>query len=77
LGKKLQTGEFDTSRMISTYCIQDDPAVGMSIWETGSREEFEQIFSLHRPYHAEVLEITPVVTSKEAQEMLMKQVLAK
>jgi hypothetical protein len=32
LGQKLQDGELDLSNILSTYCIKDDPSVGINIW---------------------------------------------
>jgi hypothetical protein len=72
LGKKLQTGELDRSNIISTYCLKDDPAVGMSIWECDTIEEFEAKFKPHKIYYSEILEILPVITPNESQKILMK-----
>ena len=46
LGQKLQSGELDTSMIIMTYCIKDDPAVGMSFWQADSQNNFENVLQI-------------------------------
>jgi hypothetical protein len=75
LGQKMRSGEFNTHPK-STYCLKDDPAVGLNIWEADDSEDFERQFAPHREYYAETYEITPVITAAEAQQMLMKQMTA-
>jgi hypothetical protein len=72
LGQKLQTGALPT-HPLSTYCLADDPSVGLNIWEAETRDAFDKAFAPHRPYYAEVLEITPVITPQDAQKRLMEQ----
>jgi hypothetical protein len=72
LGQKLQRGELDTSRVKSTYCIKDDPSVGLNIWEAENQEDFEKAFEPHKAYYADVMEITPVIPPEEAQTILME-----
>jgi hypothetical protein len=69
-GQKLQTGALSTHPLI-TYCLQDDPTVGLNIWEAEDQEAFEKAFAPHREYYASVMEVTPVITSQEAQRILM------
>ncbi|HPG39436.1 MAG TPA: hypothetical protein PLP19_00765 [bacterium] len=73
MGRKLVSGELDKSCLKSTFCIQNDPSVGLNIWEAASREEFERVFAPHRQFYAEVMEITPVIPPAQAQELLIKQ----
>jgi hypothetical protein len=73
LGQKMQRGEFKTHPM-STYCLKEDPSVGLNIWEAADLEDFKQKFAPHREYYSEVFEITPVLTAVEAQQVLMKQI---
>ena len=75
LGRKIQSGEFNT-HPTSTYCLKDDPSVGLSIWEAADFEDFERKFAPHREYYAEVYEVTPVITAAEAQQLLVKQMTA-
>lgn len=73
LGEKIQNNGIDLSKIISTYCIQDDPSVGISIWQSESRDEFERIFAPHKEFYSEIMEITPVITTEESQKRLMEQ----
>lgn len=73
LGQKLQAGALPT-HPVSTYCLQEEPSVGLNIWEAESQEAFERAFAPHREYYSEVMEITPVITSQEAQRLLMQQI---
>ena len=43
LGQKLQSGELDTSHTIMTYCVKDDPTVGISFWKSDSQKSFDEI----------------------------------
>lgn len=56
--------------------ILDDPSVGLNIWEAADIQEFEHIFAPHREYYAEVYEVTPIITATEAQQLLVKQMIA-
>jgi hypothetical protein len=73
LGQKLQNGELDLSLTKSTYCLQDDPSVGLNIWEADSLEDLEQRLAPHKVYYAEVSDVTPVILPTEAQKLLMEQ----
>jgi hypothetical protein len=75
LGRKIQSGEFNT-HPTSTYCLKDDPAVGLNIWEAVDLEDFEKKFAPHRKYYTEVVEVTPVITAADAQQVLAKQMKA-
>jgi hypothetical protein len=72
LGQKMQKGEL-TTHPNSTFCLKDDPSVGLNIWEADDLEDFEQKFSQHREYYSDVYEVTPVITAVEAQQLLVKQ----
>jgi hypothetical protein len=71
LARLLQDKALDLGGMEWTYCHEDDPAVGLSLWQAADRAELERRLAPLRPYYAEILEITPVVTSREAQAALM------
>jgi hypothetical protein len=73
LGRKIQSGEFDAHPK-STYCLQDDPSVGLNIWEAADLADFERKFAPQREYYADVYEVTPVITATEAQQLLAKQI---
>ena len=69
-GRKLQEGALDRSCIRGeTYCLEDDPAIGFSIWEADSKNNFEIAFAPWRPYYAKV-EIKEVITPLEAMARL-------
>lgn len=76
LGKKLTNGEIEAHPKC-TYCLKEDPAVGLNIWEADDLADFESKFAPHKEFYAEVYEVTPVVTAQEAQELLVKQLAAR
>jgi hypothetical protein len=47
--------------------------VGLNIWEAEHLEDFERKFAPHRAYYAEVYEITPIITAREAQQVLVER----
>ncbi|MCP4136753.1 MAG: hypothetical protein GY754_37635 [bacterium] len=73
LGRKLADGSLDMSMVRMTYCIENDPSVGLNIWEAPSRESFEKAFAPHKEFYKEVMEITPVISPDEAKRILMEQ----
>lgn len=70
-GQKLQTGTIDTSHIIMTYCMENDPTVGISFWKASNQKEFEQVFSQHTPYYSEIIEIIPVISPTESMKRIM------
>ena len=69
-GKKLQNNELDRSLIKSeTYCLKADPAVGYSIWEAESREEFDTKFKPWSEYYSET-EISEVISPMESMTLL-------
>lgn len=73
LGQKIQSGEFDAHPK-STYCVKDDLAVGLNIWEADDLIDFESKFAPHREFYTDVYEVTPIVTANEAQKLLVGQI---
>jgi hypothetical protein len=71
-GRKLQNGEIDTSLIIMTYCIKDDPTVGFSFWKAENQRNFEEVFSQHTPYYKEILEIIPVISPTESMKVILE-----
>jgi len=71
-GQKLQNGEIDTSHIILTYCIKDDPTVGLSFWRADSQKSFEDVFAQHRIFYKEVIEIIQMVTPMDSMKLIMK-----
>lgn len=71
-GSKLQAGELDRSLIRGeTYCLKDKPAIGYSIWEADTQNEFEDKFTPWRKYYSEV-EINEVISLAEAMRIIMK-----
>lgn len=70
-GQKLQSGAIKTHPLV-TYCLQDDPSVGLNIWEAQDKESFEEAFHPHREFYAEVIDISPVILPQEAMAILMQ-----
>lgn len=71
-GQKLQNGSITTHPLL-TYCLKDDPSVGINIWEAEDKPGFEKAFSPHREFYSEIIEITPVITPQESMQALMRQ----
>jgi len=72
-GQKLQMGELDRSCIRGeTHCLKSDPAVGFSIWEADSKNEFDARFAPWKYYYDDV-EINEVITPLEAMARLFKK----
>jgi hypothetical protein len=72
-GQKLQKGELDRSCIRGeTHCLKNDPAVGFSIWEAVSKNEFETKFATWRNYYDSV-EVNEVISPMEAMTILFKK----
>ena len=69
-GQALASGAI-TTHPLSTYCLKDDPSVGLNIWEAPDRDGLDEAFAPHAPY-LDALEILHVVTANEAQHMLIE-----
>lgn len=72
LGQKLQSGELDTSQIIMTYCVKDDPSVGMSFWQAHSQKSFDEVFAQHRLFYKEVIQIIPIITPMDSMRLIME-----
>lgn len=71
----LQNGSI-TTHPVNTWCLKDDPTVGLNIWEAESRQAFEAAFAPHKAFYSEIFEVTPVITAQESQKLLMEQLAA-
>jgi hypothetical protein len=70
----LRDGELDrTCVRGETYCTKDDPSVGYSVWETQSREEFDEKFAPWRRFYSWV-EAAEVISPAEAMNLLVQSV---
>jgi hypothetical protein len=73
LGQKLAANELDTNFIVHTYCLKDDPTVGLNIWQANSINDLNKKLESHKPYYREISDITPVITPEQSQEVLLKQ----
>ncbi len=73
-GQKLQDGSL-TTHPLSTYCLEQDPSVGVNIWEVDDWQSFQDAFSQHREFYTEVIEISPVITPQEAMNILIQRMV--
>ena len=71
-GQKLQNGEIDTSHTIMTYCVENDPTVGLNFWHVDNLEEFEKVIAQYKPYYKEIIETIQVITPMNAMKMIIK-----
>lgn len=71
LGRKLASGELGPSPVKWTFCLEDDPAVGVTLWEVEDLAAFQARFEKLRPYYAELIEVRPVLTAQEAMKRLV------
>jgi hypothetical protein len=72
--QKLLMGELDRSCIRGeTYCLKSDPAVGYSIWEAESMEDFETKFSAWKDYYTEA-SVEEVINPMQAMLALSTQV---
>jgi hypothetical protein len=70
-GQALRNGTLDRSCVRGeTYCLGDDPAVGYSVWEAESRDDFDARFSSWKEYYAEA-EAWEVIAPDEAMLLLV------
>lgn len=72
LGEKLQSGELDSSNIIMTYCIKNDPTVGLSFWQADTFEDFNKTFEQFKIYYSEVIDVIQVVTSMQSLKLIME-----
>ena len=70
-GQKLQNGEIDTSFTIMTYCVKDDPTIGLNFWYADTFEEFEKVLAQYKPYYKEIIETIQVITPLNAMKLIM------
>lgn len=73
LGQKLQNNKLDTSMMLFTYCSKDDPEVGVSLWMADDKKHFDKLFSPHKYYYKDVIDIQEVVLPEESMKLLLSK----
>ena len=72
-GQKLFSGELDRSQTVSSYCLKEDPEVGINIWETENREELDRLLEQYKPYFTEIIELKEVIKPMDAFVVLQKK----
>jgi hypothetical protein len=70
-GRLLQSGMLDTSMIKLTYCIKDDPTVGISLWEVENRKELKTRMEPHKKFYRDILEISEAILPEEAMERII------
>ena len=69
-GEALRKNALDRSCVRGeTYCLNEDPAVGYSIWETENGDEFERKFREWKEFYSET-EVREVISPNEAMAKL-------
>jgi hypothetical protein len=71
-GQALQERRLDNSSIRATYCLRDDPAVGLGIWEVADEQELLRKLDPWRAFYSDV-EVAGLVTPAEAQQLLLEQ----
>jgi len=71
-GLKLGSGELDRSHTVFTYCLKDDPSVGMSLWTADDRAHFDRIIAPHAAYYREIIEVREAVRPEEAMRLILE-----
>ena len=73
LGQKLQSGELSKKKIQFTYCLKDDPTVGLSLWAVKNKEDFDEFFKPHKEYYKEIMEVLPAIKPNEAMNLIMQE----
>jgi hypothetical protein len=71
-GRTLQSGQLDRSAIRGTYCLREDPAVGIGIWDVADEAELEKKLTPWREYY-ESAEVQQVITPNEAMVLLSQR----
>ena len=71
-GQKLQNGEIDTSHTMMTYCLKEDPMVGLNFWHMDNENEFDEVLAQYKPYYKEIIEIMRVITPMNAMKLIIE-----
>ena len=71
-GLKLRNNELERSHTVFTYCLKDDPSVGVSLWTADDRAHFDRIIAPHAVYYREILEVREAVKPEEAMRLILE-----
>ena len=72
-GRKLQENALDRSCIRGeTYCLQQDPATGYSVWEAENRQEFDEKFRDWKEFYLET-DVREVISPNEAMMKMISR----
>ncbi len=72
-GLKLGSGELDRSHIVFTYCLKDDPSVGLSLWNAEDRRHFDRLIAPHAVYYREIIDVQEAVKPEEAMRLILEE----
>jgi len=75
MGQKLSSDELKTSMIKLTYCLKNDPTVGISLWEAKNQEEFNFLFEPHKEFYKEVIDVNPAIKPEEAMNLILQEII--
>lgn len=67
----MESGELNSSHVKTTYCLKEDPAVGINICEATDLEDLKRRLLPHQVFYKEIVEIVPLILPEESLQMLM------
>jgi hypothetical protein len=70
--RELQSGLIRTHAE-SSFCLKDDPSVGLNIWRADSIEDLHEKLLPHKKFYEEIIEISEVITPQESFKILMQE----
>ena len=70
-GEALQKNSLDRSCIKGeTFCLEDDPAIGFSVWEAENKEEFDIRFKNWKEFYSET-DVREIISPNEAMIKLV------
>ena len=75
-GQKLFKNELQRNHVKFSFCLKNDPEIGLNIWEAENRAELEKILLTYKPYFSEIIEIKELISPQESFTILMKEAQA-
>ena len=75
-GQKLFNNELQRNHVKFSFCLKNDPEIGLNIWEAENRAELEKILLTYKPYFSEIIEIKELISPQESFTILMKEAQA-
>jgi hypothetical protein len=69
--RELQSGAIKT-HADSSFCLKDDPSVGLNIWSADSIDDLHSKLLPHKKFYKEIMEISEIITPQESFAILMQ-----